>query len=386
MTSACECNGPGFCQRHKCNKTAHWFHLCQTRPDYFQLWEQGRGPGQSTNAQPVTSPTLFQKFWNLTQAVTAFVADGCKTVDQVEYARRLAVCESCEQRHENVCLACGCYLSLKAGARAMDCPLGRWAPPEPPGKTPSKEPMERSNENEAQATETVIRRVRANPAVPRGRGGINRSGIADLRAAVVVVAHNYGHFLKQCVESVLAQTSQPAEIVIVDDASTDDTPNIGKRFASRGVRYRRIESGNVHHARRIGFESVKSEIICFLDADDLLPPDYLASGVKCFADQRVGVVYSDVELFGTEFDRTAYPTQFDRGALERDNFIHAGSLVRREALRLSRVFEETFDPLKTHGDWFLWRRILRDGWTAARQGAAYRYRQHGRNWTAEMHR
>lgn len=42
----CQCGGPGWCERHGVQKTPHYHHLCQTREDYFQLWEQGRGPGQ----------------------------------------------------------------------------------------------------------------------------------------------------------------------------------------------------------------------------------------------------------------------------------------------------------------------------------------------------
>ena len=64
---------------------------------------------------------------------------------------------------------------------------------------------------------------------------------------------------------------------------------------------------------------------------------------------------------------------------ERDNYIHAGSLVRREAVALSGVFERRIDPLRTQGDWFLWRNILRDGWQATKQKSIYRYRLHETN-------
>ena len=47
--TVCECTKSGWCQRHQCHKTAHWVGLCQTREDYFQLWEQGRGPGQMSS-------------------------------------------------------------------------------------------------------------------------------------------------------------------------------------------------------------------------------------------------------------------------------------------------------------------------------------------------
>jgi hypothetical protein len=46
----CECAGPGVCWRHRCVKTRHWHRLCLARPDYFRLWEEGRGPGQSPEA------------------------------------------------------------------------------------------------------------------------------------------------------------------------------------------------------------------------------------------------------------------------------------------------------------------------------------------------
>jgi glycosyltransferase involved in cell wall biosynthesis len=205
-----------------------------------------------------------------------------------------------------------------------------------------------------------------------------------LRSAVVVISHNYGRFLAECLESVLVQTARASEIVVVDDASTDDTQEIALRFSGRGVRYLRVGDRNVHRARQAGFGATTADVICFLDADDMLPPDYLAQGLKVFSQRDIGVVYSDVELFGESTGRSNYPAQFERARLERDNFIHAGSLVRREALRLSRAFEHSIDPLLTQGDWFLWRQVLRDGWIAAKQPALYRYRQHGANWTGLM--
>ena len=45
VLTSCECEAAGFCQRHGCNKTDHFHKLCRTRPDYFALYEEGRGPG-----------------------------------------------------------------------------------------------------------------------------------------------------------------------------------------------------------------------------------------------------------------------------------------------------------------------------------------------------
>src|SRR5205809_1027267 len=46
MQTPCQCAQPGFCPRHRCVKPAAWHALCRTRADYFQLWEEGHGPGQ----------------------------------------------------------------------------------------------------------------------------------------------------------------------------------------------------------------------------------------------------------------------------------------------------------------------------------------------------
>ena len=42
--TACSCKSAGFCDRHQCLKTEHWHNLCRTRADYFQAWEEGKGP------------------------------------------------------------------------------------------------------------------------------------------------------------------------------------------------------------------------------------------------------------------------------------------------------------------------------------------------------
>lgn len=87
--------------------------------------------------------------------------------------------------------------------------------------------------------------------------------------AVVIVCHNYGRFLQEAIESVLSQTRQADEIVIVDDASDDETAAVARQYGDRS-RYVRIDARHVHSARAAGFLATTSEVICFLDADDRL--------------------------------------------------------------------------------------------------------------------
>lgn len=76
--------------------------------------------------QPANPPNIAQRAWNLAAALAEYVADGCQSASSDDYASRLKICNACPYRSENICLVCGCYLTLKAQGRAMQCPLGNW--------------------------------------------------------------------------------------------------------------------------------------------------------------------------------------------------------------------------------------------------------------------
>lgn len=225
-----------------------------------------------------------------------------------------------------------------------------------------------------------------NPVPPcHARTDGNRTASRPLSVAVVVLSHNYGRFLTECLESVLRQSRRPEDILVVDDASDDDTDWVARQFAPR-VRYLRVNVRNVHAARREGMEATRADVLCFLDADDLLGDHYLEEGLKAFQASDIAVAYSDLSKFGATHGRSDFPMTYDRGRLACDNFIHAGSLVLREALVQTQAFEKPIDPLITQADWFLWRQVLQGSWRAEKQAGLYRYRQHGTNWTHAMRR
>lgn len=74
-----------------------------------------------------TPPATTAQAWNLAKSLAAFVADGMKTVEKHEYAERLTICETCEERRGGRCLQCGCNLAIKAKGRVFQCPLGKWS-------------------------------------------------------------------------------------------------------------------------------------------------------------------------------------------------------------------------------------------------------------------
>ena len=83
----------------------------------------------NTNAKQTPKgrfPSVHRQVWNLARSLADFVADGCKTVTKEAYARRLEICDACDERRGNRCLKCGCRLALKARGQAFRCPRDRW--------------------------------------------------------------------------------------------------------------------------------------------------------------------------------------------------------------------------------------------------------------------
>ena len=91
--------------------------------------------------------------------------------------------------------------------------------------------------------------------------------------SVVIPAFNAARYLGAALGSVLAQTLPPAEIVVVDDGSTDDTAQIAQAFP--GVRLVPRDHGGIAAARNAGVAATSAHWIAFLDADDLWLPDKL---------------------------------------------------------------------------------------------------------------
>ncbi len=215
--------------------------------------------------------------------------------------------------------------------------------------------------------------VRASdPAVFRGR--LAEALRSALSVSIVVISHNYGRYLAEALDSVLAQTVAPREVLVVDDSSDDDTAEVAARYVERGVRYLRVEHRHVYLSRKSGFEATSGDVLLFLDADNKLPPDYLARGLPLFADRRVGIVYADLQQFGDSTELRSFP-EFDAALLERQNYIDACALVTRQALVISRALDAPAGE-QSHADWRLWRRVVDAGFVARKQPVPCLYRIH----------
>ncbi len=111
------------------------------------------------------------------------------------------------------------------------------------------------------------------------RGLQERHGTEMKLVSVVIPCYEQAHFLGEAVESVLAQSYPRAEIIVVDDGSTDNTSEVASNYS--GTYYVRQNNQGPSEARNAGIRSSKGEYLVFLDADDRLIPEALEVGLEC---------------------------------------------------------------------------------------------------------
>ncbi len=146
----------------------------------------------------------------------------------------------------------------------------------------------------------------------RGKTGTRRRGAETMTSfSVVVTNYNYGRFVGEAIESVLAQAFPAEEIIVVDDGSTDGSAEVVRRRFGDTVKLIETENRGQLHAFVVGCRSATAEHVAFLDADDTWFPNHLST-VKRVLTTHPGVdfVIGNCERFGGAEGRY-YPSRED---------------------------------------------------------------------------
>lgn len=173
--------------------------------------------------------------------------------------------------------------------------------------------------------------------------------------AVIIPAFNAAGTIGETLDSVVAQTLRPSEVVVVDDGSTDATAVIAQ---ARGVRVISVPNAGAASARNVGLRATTAPWIAFLDADDIWEPDKLACQAARFGDGPM--TYTDAWIVEGDTkkkvtDVAACPTGDILEPLLMNNVITLSSVVvRRDVLLAAGGFPE--GPRAVH-DWPLWLKI-----------------------------
>ena len=102
-----------------------------------------------------------------------------------------------------------------------------------------------------------------------------------MRTSVVIPCRNAARTVGDAVASACAQSEPPAEVVVVDDASTDDSADAARQAGARVIR--NAARRNAGGARNVGLEATRGDLVAFLDADAVAPKDWLARARQAFA-------------------------------------------------------------------------------------------------------
>lgn len=216
--------------------------------------------------------------------------------------------------------------------------------------------------------------------------------------SVIVPCRNYGKFLEECVESVMNQSRPVHEVIIVDDASEDDSAEVAGRLMERFESVRFIghsEWSGVAACMNEAMAVATGDYIMRLDADDKVHADYVKLTAAVLDKRpRVGIVYTDVTAFGplaeTRSRNVKWWDKKDRGGefvwnlwyftkphilkarLNRTNFIHGAALFRKKlyamGLRLPNVCK--------YEDWAFWKAAVNKGWLVHKVAKPLLYYRH----------
>ena len=184
------------------------------------------------------------------------------------------------------------------------------------------------------------------------------------KVSIIIPTYNRAHLLGRAIQSVLTQTYQDFELIIVDDGSTDNTEKVVESFKDERIRYiRHKENKGGAAARNTGIKAAKGEYIAFQDSDDVWLPEKLEKQMKLFetAAPEVGVVYTGCQRLKNNKKSYSPPPQVAQkeGDIFYDllkwNFITMPSvLVKRECFEKAGMFDENLPRLQ---DWELFIRI-----------------------------
>jgi glycosyltransferase involved in cell wall biosynthesis len=170
--------------------------------------------------------------------------------------------------------------------------------------------------------------------------------------SVIIPVYNGEKYLAEAVESVLAQTYRPIEVIILDDGSTDGSRKIAQRF-ERPVRYSFKSHQGPGAARNHGITMARGSFCAFLDADDLWVEDKLTRQIAVFGDKpHIDMVFGYAKLFHSPELSEHLKAKLDGAGQTMPGHIAGTLLIKRESFFRAGLFETGW-RVGEFIDWYL---------------------------------
>lgn len=211
----------------------------------------------------------------------------------------------------------------------------------------------------------------------------------SLSVSVIIPAYNHARYIAETLDSVLAQTYPIHEIIVVDDGSTDETPQVLAAYGDH-LRVLRKTNEGAAAARNSGLEIATGDLIAFVDADDIWLPHKLESQVRCFeqgaaAGSPLGLVHCGMEEVDAGGESICQRTDGLAGAVAEEMLLWrrvvilgggSGVVMPRKVIQEVGGFDAS---LSVSCDWDLYLRIALRYPVGFVAGPLLKYRLHGAN-------
>lgn len=219
------------------------------------------------------------------------------------------------------------------------------------------------------------------------------------QVSVVMPVRDGAAFVEAAVRSILVQTLGDIELVVIDDGSTDRTPEILSSLAARDARLRLVRTAprGIVAALNAGLAAARSEIVARMDADDIALPERLDRQVAALAAAPhaavIGTACRAIDAAGRPLHLMSFPTEAAevRAALARGNCVaHPSVIMRRAAVQAAGAYRACFVQAE---DYDLWLRLVETHDIVNLPEPLLHYRLHGfqsawatlqRRFTAEL--
>lgn len=179
--------------------------------------------------------------------------------------------------------------------------------------------------------------------------------------SIIVPCYNQAQYLDECLQSVLEQTFQDWECIIINDGSPDNTEEIAQEWIKKDNRfsYILISNSGVSNARNIGIQSASGEFILPLDADDKIAKEYIELAVNKFnEDNELTLVYCNAKKFG-DVNEDWILKDFSLQQLAFENMIFCTALYRKHDWE--RIGGYDVNMISGLEDWGFWITLLKNG-------------------------
>ena len=200
-----------------------------------------------------------------------------------------------------------------------------------------------------------------------------------VKVSVIIPVYNAEKYISEAIESVLNQSYEDFEVIVIDDGSKDNTLSIIKKY-NRKIRWKSQENKGQASAINEGIKMAKGEYVAYLDADDVCMPDRLEIQVKYLdARRNVGLVYSSFYQINSsgEIQRFIRAHPYDDFVLLQEDYIARSTVMhRKKCLDEVGLFDES---ITGDDDWDMWIRISEKFGIGYVKKPLVKYRVHGEN-------